>query len=832
MARRATPSQPNALVAAAKVIDLSNRRLAQKQATPPEKWQKEAWAYFYEVPELGESLTYRGDQLAKLRLFVAVENPTDPKGDPVPVTDEASGVPAPVAAAASDELARLRGEFGGQAEVIRQLSVNIDVAGEAYLVGIGAHAEIQSISGVETEVEVPESWTIKSISEVVEQGGVYKIKRGPDDMDPIPLVAGRDDIMRLWLRDPQWSNRPHSPTRGLLGECRTLQVLTQQVLAQAMRSVSAGLFVVANELSFGPENPTAPDEDGAAEGDPLNQALNDILVRPIDNPSDPSTVQPGVLRGPAEFIGPDMLRRISFYDSDMDTVLEAKIEARVQRIARGINLPVEVVMGLQQTTFANAATIDRKEFDNYLRPSADVTMDNLTFAFLTPQLVANPAVGPEWAERMFVWYDPSELISQPDKEKNAELAFDRYAISLASYRAAKGYGDDDAPDEVEMLIRAGLRRGLIGSDITEALLDLLGVPIEVDAAPEGDGEAPAPDTDARSALLQLLTGSQPACTNGHTLDLPASAVRTVSAAGQRDYGRALMDLDRELRTALVVAANDAMSRALERAGNVLRSRALRTDLRATLRNVPARQSFAHLGATLVAQVMEDDDPLEGAWDALGLLFAAWGGVTQERALDLASEASGGFSATERSVIEERQAEDLSNAWTWFAGALGVLALARLYDPDPAAPEVGEHDPMLRVPTGMVRQAIARAGGATGLSATEVGGDFVTLADAGTRPAGGIGTGELLHTEMRDAGVQFKGYRWVYGPGLRRQNFQPHLSLDGQEFASYDSPEMVNGSGWPPFGFYFPGDHFGCQCDSVPFLIPADTPVVLPVSEMP
>ena len=115
MARRATPSQPNALVAAAKAIDLSNRRLAQRQATPPEKWQKEAWAYFYEVPELGESLTYRADQLAKLRLFVAIENPNDPKGDPIPVVDPDSGVPPAVAEAAAAELARLRGEFGGYA---------------------------------------------------------------------------------------------------------------------------------------------------------------------------------------------------------------------------------------------------------------------------------------------------------------------------------------------------------------------------------------------------------------------------------------------------------------------------------------------------------------------------------------------------------------------------------------------------------------------------------------------------------------------------------------------------------------------------------------------
>ncbi|MCJ7438587.1 MAG: hypothetical protein MUP97_12615, partial [Acidimicrobiia bacterium] len=551
MARRRGERQPNALVAAASRIDLANPRVAERQAAKRETWQAEAWAYFDEVPELKEAIRYRGNQLAKLRLFVAVENPDDPKGDPVPAENPASGVPAAVATVAAAELARLHGEYGGQGAILAELDMNHEVAGECYLVGIGEHDKTETVRGVTVTSTVPEDWQIRSISEVIAREGQYIVLDRPGEMDGTTLNPDRDTIMRLWLRHPQWSSMPDSPMRGLLGECRTLQVLSQQVLAQAMRSVSAGFFAVPNELSFGPDDPTRAESENEPDRDPLSQALNDVLVRPIDNPSDPSTVQPGILRGAGEFLKPDMLRHIKFYDPTLDTVLEDKIEARVQRIARGLNLPVEKIMGHQQTTFANAAQVDEDEFNDYLRPSADSAVDALTFAFLIPQL-RDVGVPEEWTDgSLFVWYDATELISQPDKEANADAAFDRFAISYAAYRAAKGFGDDDAPDVEELLTRAGLRRGTLSNELTQALLEMLGTDIEVEAAPESPvGELPPAPEDqpvdqqdtaaARSELLKMLAEvfhvEPPAASPQPRQVIETTAV--LAAAGP-NYGRQL-----------------------------------------------------------------------------------------------------------------------------------------------------------------------------------------------------------------------------------------------------------------------------------------------------
>ena len=294
------------------------------------------------------------------------------------------------------------------------------------------------------------------------------------------------------------------------------------------------------------------------------------------------------------------------------------------------------------------------------------------------------------------------------------------------------------------------------------------------------------------------------------------------AADDQAPGRRLMELDRDLRSRLLVAANDAMNRALERAGNRLRSRTNGTPLRATLRTVPVTHAFVTLGPGAVAQLgFSEADALDGAWDDLEQQFRTWGANAQEQALDIAGQVASGFTRAERSALALRQAADLDEAWGWMVEALDALAGGRLYDPTPTAPDVGEFDPTLSVPSGLVRHAMARAGGATGLVTDGNGGALVTLVDGGTRPAGGIGTGELIRGALRDAGASVEAYRWVYGPALRKHNFAPHMHLDGQVFQNFDDPVLTNSHGWPPYGYYMPGDHKGCMCDFEPVVVPAE-----------
>lgn len=826
MARRGS-KHPNALAAAATNIDLAQPKVAARQAARAQAWQSEAWAYFDEVPEIKESVRYRGNQLGKVRLFCAVENPDDPNGAPIPVESDGSGVPPEVAEAAVAELSRLRSQVGGQAEVMRELDMNLEVAGECYLVGFGAYAEeVTQRDGSVQRLEHPEDWQIKSVAEVEMKGSGsatrFVVKDRPSDPKGRPLDPDQDTIIRIWTRHPQWSSLPDSPMRALLQECATLQALSQQVQAEANSRQSAGMFTVPNELSFGGPDPTDP-TDGLndEDADPFLDELQTALTQPIADPTSASSVMPMLLRGPAEYLRPEFVRQIDFGRGGNADQLERQIDARVARIARGLNLPIEKIMGHQETTYANAAQVDEDEYNDYLRPSADTATEALTYAFLTPQLRENPAVPAEWTTGVvFVAVDPSPLISSPDTEANADEAFEKGTISAQAYNRAKGFNDGDEPDPLELLQRAGLRRGILTADVTKALLDLLGVDVDWPVAPMEELPPVPPDggDEAVQAAARAIWDLAVANDYQPPLALPAAATPAPAEPPDLGLGRRLTDIDRDLRTRLVVASNEAMNRALDRAANRLRSKAGGTDVAAVVRSSAKREVFALLGPSLVAQVLGDDDPLAGAFDDLEDEFMRWGAQAQTQAVDVAGQVASGFSTVQRSALKLRQAGDLGEAWGWMKESLMSLARGLLYDPSPAAPDLGEFDPNLKVPTGLVRQAIARAGGATGL--TTNGTDIhLALVDAGTRPAGGIGTGEAIRDVLRENGTVEDGYVWEYGPAFRSQTFHPHLALDGVRFQTFDDPVLANPNPWPPGGFYIPGDHKGCICDFSPIIMP-------------
>lgn len=1153
---RRTPPQaaPNALVAAATRIRLDQPKIAQRQAARHEEWHDESWAYVDEVPELKFANLFTGGAFAKLGVYAGVRMPGAPENaTPIPVDDERSGIDPDLAASAVAEIDRLRSATGGFSQIAGRWVKNMEAVGDCYLVGYGERPAVGS------QPARPEDWEIRSVDEIIvkptsrEGAPVYFVRESEQDTEGTPLDPTRDTAIRLYEQHPRWKNRSDCAMRGLLGEARTLQVLSQQVMAQAMRAASAGFLCVPNELSFGAPKPTDPAGGTEAGQDLLNDVLEQVLVGPVQDPANPASVQPGVIRGESKYLHPDFLRRLTLHDPAEDVALEARIEGRIKRLARGVNLPVEVLMGHQQTTFcvddwtealtpdgwrhrweihpgdlvltidhstgvsswqpvlslnafdvedepmlsidrkahsslttanhrwpvliaqgsgtrtfrnsaalntnhriptaapcadvpeeakwsddlvelvawfytegsvdrrgwrrggqavitqsekvnpekvsrirlaltrlvgpavpnlrkmehvkawreyhdpnssnvrfflsrgltaeletvapdrivhnwfirsltrsqlelflhvskiadgwtvntgtvmfaqndprrvdayelavilsgrtpsrwstrvggngpyagvrmhlcsmsertqvqpictnskrglnggisewvrytgtvwcpttqngtwmarrdghvfftgnSNASQVDEDTFEDFLEPRCRLFVDQLTYGYLRPNLAD---VYPDRADqiaRIVVWYDPSAVVERPNLEGNATEAHKDFVISDAARRRYQGFTEDDAPDAEEVLIRSALHQTRFGPELVSALLQILadeaGIelpsPAELAQTPAADGGA------ARSRGLPDVLA--------RVLSLPASAAvqkptpRPVTASRRTDPGRDLMEIDRELRTRLLVASNDAMNRALERAGNRLRSQAV--NHRALLRDVPAYRVAATLAGAGVLTATSTDEALEGAWDNLHADWLAWAAGAQAAALAVSGRLVTSMTAADRIALAARQADDLASGWEWFRAQIQQLATDRMFDPDPALPVLGEFDPSLKVPVGLVRQAIARAGGASGLITDEGGGAWVALTDAGTRPAGGIGTGDLIAGVLRDGGVGTEGYVWQYGPAFRSTPFEPHERLDGTQFVNFDDPSLANFGAWPPLGFYMPGDHAGC-----------------------
>lgn len=272
-----------------------------------------------------------------------------------------------------------------------------------------------------------------------------------------------------------------------------------------------------------------------------------------------------------------------------------------------------------------------------------------------------------------------------------------------------------------------------------------------------------------------------------------AATKKPKAPEARDVGPELSAIDMQLKIRLHAAADAVLERALEKAGARIRSKAQRdsSTTRAAIKDLEPMMVARRLGPSLVAAMgLDESELVADALESLRGRFDAWVQRAQEDALAIVPD----LADVERSALFSRQAEDRAEAWAWMLSALSDVATQRLYSPVPETD--GEFDAATLVPFGIVREAVARAGGNA-------------LATDG--PMGGIATGGVVLDTLRGRGAAVEGYEWVYG-SYPRQTFEPHLALNGVTFENFDAEVLGNDFGWPDTTHFYPGDHDGCTCD--------------------
>lgn len=450
--------------------------------------------------------------------------------------------------------------------------------------------------------------------------------------------------------------------------------------------------------------------------------------------------------------------------------------------------------------------VDESAFKMHIEPLAVAILDALTDGFFRPALRGAGVKNPE---RFVLWYDASRLVQPPDKAETAKAAYGAPvpAISGAALRKVLGLGDDDAPSEREILLQGLLGRGRFTEETTDALLRYL-LPELVNSLTVAPTEE-KPDEEPPAGAPVPIPPDIPAA--------PSSAAAQLTAAKPKvrtDLGARLLEVDRTLRTRLTVAADGAVRRALERAGARIRTKA-KGSASAAIRDVPDAGVAAALGPAVVAQAgVPDDSAFAAMFEPLHSQFDTWVTDAQAEALELIPD----LSDAEAAALAAEQEQDRNEAWLWLLVALVALTKERLYETELGAGE-GEADLTSLIPAGLIRQAMARAGGEVGLIE---GSGFVATLEGGF-PIGGVGLGRTIREALAGQGVATEGYRWVYGRFPRRA-FLPHKDLDGVIFSNFDDAVLRNSGSWPPFAFFHPGDHAGCICDFEPILL---APQILP-----
>jgi hypothetical protein len=266
--RRQARGNTTVIRAAATRIQLGNRKVAKAQAGRREEWQEEGFLYFDDVGIVKQVIRFRGNQMAKLRLFAAVRPADDPEGTPIPLSDPESGIGPDVAVRARAEIARIKGESGGTPEILRLLDMNNEITGEAYIVGSGPRLRIieDPATNEKIEVVVPETWDVRSILEVeVTNDGKYKVSDPltgeKNDLDPT-----LDTCVRIWQRHPGYAKRADCHMRGILTDLEALVLLTNEIKAESKSRQNNGILFIPNTMSVTTPAVTSP---ASQDADPL-----------------------------------------------------------------------------------------------------------------------------------------------------------------------------------------------------------------------------------------------------------------------------------------------------------------------------------------------------------------------------------------------------------------------------------------------------------------------------------------------------------------------------------------------------------------------------------
>lgn len=422
-----------------------NLRSPQLIHTRHPEWQGAAWDYRDEVPELRFAGDFVTNALGRLRVFPAENRPRGQ--EPVPLAHDS--VPAQVTAAplvtehtrqcAAAAIERLDLDRHGSS-LLGRMGENLEFAGECYLLGEPG--------------DEGEQWTIRSVSEVqITQGGARLVEPGQGSVASRELRADQCELLRLWNPHPRYYDWPDAAVAALLGTLEGMVLLARRGRAHDRSRISSGkALFIPDELSLARPG-TAEDTD--EDGDPFLAGLAEAMLTPIRDESDPSAVVPIVIRGPG-MLGDrptaDVIGTVDLHGED-PADLDGRYEALVQRFARGINLPPEIVKGIGDTNHWTGAMVDASMVKSHIEPRAERMVDALTAAYFRPALKAM-GVPLEQRNRVCLWFDSSELVQNPNRDQAAKDAHTAGVISNAALARELGFTKDDEPDNLERLLRA------------------------------------------------------------------------------------------------------------------------------------------------------------------------------------------------------------------------------------------------------------------------------------------------------------------------------------------------------------------------------------------
>lgn len=531
----------NSLIASAvRMSGQPNRMPVQKRA-----WQAQAWMMYDSVGELRYAANWVGNVCSRALLKVAKRDGT--------------GLLRPVTAGVSfGYLTDLFDGPDGQEQMLKSIGIHLFIAGECYLVGRAPLPE-------RGEIEGSDIWEIVSTEEISQNGRQWQIDYG--DGLPAILLGDADTVVRLWNPHPRKHVEADSPVRAQLSNLRELLLLSRHVTAQATsRLAGNGIEWVPAEMSF-PIPDDAP--EGTTSATAFQMALSDAMADALGDPESPESLVPLVVSAPGEQIA--NVKHQTFWSEFDEKLPELRNEA-IRRLALGLDIPAEVMLGTADMNHWSAWQVEESSIKVVIEPMLGVITNCLTVGYLQP-ITNDPTE--------IIVADTADLRLRPNRSKEAVELWDRVILSDEAVRRETGFGEEDAPDdnEIKQRLIAKVASGSATPEQVGQALELLGI----------------------SGITAVGDQTNQARPDPSLQDHPVRDIPDPQAAS------------------LAAASEVLVFRALERAGNRLRS------LKQTRPPVAAADTYQFVEC----QVGELDKVLADAWDCIPRLMPHYPEMQQQ-----------------------------------------------------------------------------------------------------------------------------------------------------------------------------------------------------------
>jgi hypothetical protein len=771
------------ITASGRYIDLKDRNVVNTLSATRMAWQATAWNYRDLIGELGAALRLKANIISKVKFVVAQvsdteDEPTVITGDPEKDDKAEITIAQHVIDAAMDCLKRMPFDQGYRFQGM--ISQGFDVVGECWLHGYADE------DGFET-------WETLSTSEVIPGPSGLGIMDVPGKAAR-PIDPETEALIRLWVPHPQWKNLADSPLRIMQDVCEDVVLTGREIRAAATSRIAAnGVLFLSNELSLGN---TTEDDEITPDSDRFESTFTAAMTAPIANEGHAGAVVPILVFGENESIAATKYITLA---RETSPVLLEKQQAGLDRIANGLDLPPEAMQGIGDANHWTAWLIDASTFKNHVEPSVRMIVDSVTESFFRRTLMLPTSengygLSRDDAFSVRIWYDAGNVTENANRSQDADAAMAVGAISYDSYRAAKGFSDTDKPNEDDLRQLAVMKEGRLDPlSLVQLVSEVLKTKVIIPSKDETTSADGTPDVSTLPPGSPSQLPAGPAAP-GIPQTAPQGARVASGAPSLVVTGDILADIDRALTERLRTAADDAIVRALEKAGGRIKSSVQGhkdTSLTERLKGVEASEIGAMVGYDRIRELgLTEDVLLAAAFAYLSVQFTKWTAAAVKQSVKAAASIVA-LPLTAVAALTQSMTSRIPAAWKVLEDSLHKRALDKMYGR--AGDELRGEVPDTIVYPGDIRAALAEVGG--GGEGMALGHDVLRAVD------------ERAHN---------LGFTWKYGITPRNRAFEPHLHIAGQRFESFADPALTPPPGYEWLGAKMkPGDHAGCCCNYIP-----------------